>query len=384
MQKQATLLRFILLSGLGITALPAHANVIQYFFGNNYKNPAALGTIPRASVTIGATGINPMLDFKGTTLAGTGSASSNEYDVLPYFYGGIRLSPDWVVGLNISHPFYGDQRYGTDSIVRYDATTTRINTTDINPQVSYQLMKNLIIGAGVNFTQFNDTQLDVVSVIPGIGSITDKSSAWYRGWDVGLLYTATPVDYIGLSYFSALPATTQTGTSSAGSLTNDQYYLTGAYAPATTILSYTHVFNPALAANVQVSYSQWSVIKTMALNNMVGYGTFTMPLNYNDTIAAAVGARYAFRPDWAVLGALAFDQGAATDFTRSVQFPNDNAYIGALGLEHNFCKGLSGKLLYSYVYADTRVDHTFGMPTAAVGDIDVRANVLDLSLTYKI
>ena len=381
MRKSEKLFCFFVLSGLSIVALPAHATVIQYFFGSNYKNPAELSTIPRAEVSAGVTGINPVMKFKGVSGGGSGTATTDETDALPYFYGAFRLDPQWVVGLNISRPFYGDQKYSENSIVSYESTQTLMHNVDINPQISYQVTKQLAIGAGYNFNDFYDTQLNFVE--PGLGNVENKSSGWYHGWDVGLFYTLTPQDYLSLSYFSALSATTQTGTSRVGATINNNYALAGAFTPATTLVNYIHIFNQQWSSSIQVGYSQWHSIQNLVLTNVANYGTLALPLHYRNTYSAQAGARYAFAPGWAALGGVGFDEGASNDFTRSITFPNDDAYAAALGLEHQFCKDLIARLMYTYITADTRVNHSLGF-SPSVGDIDLHANVVDFNLTYKI
>jgi long-chain fatty acid transport protein len=376
------LLGYIFFGGLsGAIALPAKANVIQYFFDNNYKNPAELSIVPRAQVTAGMTGVNPVMEFNGVSSGGSGKASTNENDLLPYFYAAFRLSPQWVVGLNVSRLFYGDQAYPNDSILRFDSTQTKVSTIDIGPQVSYQVTKKLAIGAGYNFDDFYKTELNFVE--PGFGNASNESSGWYHGWNAGLFYTLTPQDYISLAYFSTLSATTQTGRSSVGNLVNSQYALRGAYTPATTVLDYIHIFNREWSTMVKVSYSQWSSIQNLVLYNVVNYGIFTMPLHYRNTYAAQLGARYAFNPDWAVLGGVGFDQGASNNFTRSINFPNDNIYAATVGLEHQFYKTFTANLMYTYAFVRTQVNHPLGI-SQSLGNINVHANVLDLSLTYKV
>jgi long-chain fatty acid transport protein len=380
MRKSEKLFCYILLGGLSITTLPASANVIQFFFGSNYKNPAELSTTPYAQATLGATGVNPVMHFKGTSAGGTGTASSDESDVLPYFYGGFRLSPKWVVGLNISHPFYGTIRYPENSILAIDSTQTITRDIDYNPQISYQATKNLSIGVGYNLNNYYDSEVNFV--IPGLGNAENKASGWYNTWDIGAFYTLTPQDYIGLSYFSALEKTL-TGTSRVGNMVNHNFQVENFNLPATTELTYLHIFNRQWAINFKAFYSQWSRLQEETSRNVVVYGTFSAPVHYRNTFAAELGARYAFAPDWAVLGGVGFDQGASNDFSRTLSYPTDDAYAGALGLEHAFCKNLSSTLMYTYVTADTHVNHPLGI-SPTVGDIDIHANLLDLSLTYKI
>lgn len=382
MRKSKKLLRCILLSSVSFIALPAKASVIQYFFANNYKNPAELGMIPQAQVTVGASAINPNMEFKGTSFGGTGTASSHNIDLLPYLYTGYRIAPQWVVGLNISHPFYADQQYSDDSIVAIETTKGKVNTTDINPQISYQVTKNLIIGAGYNFTDFSKVLIAAVLPVPGFGSVAATSDAWYQGWDVGLLYTLTPQDYLSLAYFSKMTKN-QTGESHGDLYSSNNYELIGANTPATTILNYLHIFNRQWSAMAKVSYSQWSCIQNLTLYNVVGYGTINYPLHYRNTYAAQIGARYAFAPDWAVLGGAAYDEGAANMFSRSVQYPSDDAYAFALGFEHQINKSLSANLMYTYAFSNTHVSHAFNR-SPTVGNIYIDANALDLSLTYKI
>ena len=157
------------------------ANVIQYFLGTSYSNPADINNINQTELIIGTTAVNTFAKFTGTSTYGTGTASTNEFNSLPYFLGAIRLNSQWVIGLNISQPYFANVQFGDNSIVKGDTTQTYLRDVDINPQISYKANEQLSVGAGLvanyMYTALNN------SFVAGTGYVVNSAPTWYYGWD---------------------------------------------------------------------------------------------------------------------------------------------------------------------------------------------------------
>ena len=82
-------MRFSVTGLLCLVCLPIHANVIQYFAGISYSNPAELFTVGKNEFILGGTGFYTVARFEGSVLnfntgkQGYGTAYSKTSTLLP-------------------------------------------------------------------------------------------------------------------------------------------------------------------------------------------------------------------------------------------------------------------------------------------------------------
>jgi long-chain fatty acid transport protein len=357
----------------------AYANVMQYFFGTNYRNPSELRNINHCEVWLGAPIVNIYTKFNGSALGGIGTGSSSETDILPFFFGGIRINKKLTVGLNVSQPFFTNFQYGDNSILNADVAQNITRDVDINPQFSYQLTDKLAIGAGFIANDFYNMELNFS--LPQIGHTISKAQSWSYGWDLGFSYTFDPKDFLNIAYFSKLTPNFK-GSSTGAGIINHHFAFVNLNFPATTKAEFMRILTDKWALNFKVYYTQWSIIKTVIMHNVVGGKNLFFPLYFHNSWAFDLGTRYQIKPKWALLGSIMLDEGAADLRGRTVAFPTDNALILALGTNYSFSKKTSIQLVYAHGFVNTKIDHPLGLlPT--VGSIGLRGNSIELSFIYK-
>ncbi|KTC87700.1 MULTISPECIES: OmpP1/FadL family transporter [Legionella] len=373
--------RLVVFSTLFTFATLSYANVIQYFFGFNYRNPTDANTVKHSEVLFGAPIINTYAKFTGIAKGGIGSASSSETDALPFFYGAVRLNDKVAVGLNISNPYYTNFQYPQNSIIRYDVTKFITRDVDINPHITYKLSDKLAVGGG--FVANYVYQEDLDFVVSNFGNVTTQSKSWNYGWDLGFSYKFDDKNSFKLAYFSGL-VTNYLGISTAQvGIINDNFRFSRFYLPGTTKAEYTRLLNDKWTLGLKLFYIQWGILKSVYLQNVASGGTIPIPVHYHNTWAFQAGANYQVNSKWGLLGSVIYDEGAPKLKGRTVAFPVDDAVALIVGTTYKFTDAAALQVAYSYAFNNTRLDRPLNT-SDAVGRMRFHANVLEISLNYKI
>ncbi len=247
-------------AGAGGAASAYDASTIFY-------NPAGMSFLQdKLTVTTGLSYIIPNIGFTNQgslTAPGSpiqqqtlGPGVTKSYNApffnstVPQLYIAYKINDKLSVGLGVNAPFGLETNYDIHSVVRYNATQSRITKFKFKPSVSYKILPNLSVGAGFNISytqvalhnaidfglinaQLTQGIVNGILTNPGIpaalrprvaaaaatatavtvGGITPQQSDGYArlggddttyGWNVGLLYEPLKGTKLGLSFRSQL------------------------------------------------------------------------------------------------------------------------------------------------------------------------------------
>ncbi len=70
--------------------------------------------------------------------------------IVPQFYVAYKYNDRLAFGLGVNAPFGLNTNYNSQSVVRYNATDSRITMVNVNPSISYKILPNLSLGAGID------------------------------------------------------------------------------------------------------------------------------------------------------------------------------------------------------------------------------------------
>lgn len=383
-------MRIIAVAMLPILSFNAYANVIQFFTGISYSNPAELFQTKDSQLILGGTALNAKMRFNGLSLnANTfgyeqGVARFNTTGVLPYGRLAHRISDRLVLGLDVTEPYFSKIDWGNDSVLRYVSTQTLLTDIDISPRASWSVSKSLYIGGGLNFNQTRNAQVNFAYPVSPTqyGNLVNKLSSYKLGYDLGAYYVVNPTNYVGLSYFSALNMR-MTGTSQLdGTYTDMNSSLS---LPATTVLSYTHMFSQAWLTNWQVFYSDWSNVRSLVLNSTAAGRNFNFQQDNHGSVAVvgAVRHQYSAKLGLTLIGVV--DTNPASDALRGPGLPSDNQYFLAIAADYQANRNTSFKLTYGRGVSNPLISTNFtppgGQPSPLTfGRININAQVIDLQI----
>ncbi len=350
----------------------------------NYYNSAGLVRIPHQQLVVSATGVLAHVKYTGSASApglglpynDSGSASTYSPALIPAIHYALPLSDALYFGMSVTEPYGVSYSYPDDSLVRYDIVSAKAQSLDLSPSLAYKVSDQFSVGVGIDALYMSVYQKYMVRTQPftvNSDSIAKADlSGWGYGWHAGMLYQITPHTRVGLNYRSQIvnqlagksqlsvyngPAT---GTTTSN---NFQSRIT---TPPTTSLSLYHDMTNRWAIMGTVDYTQWSVYKTVPVNNAASLGSQTVsisiPQYYHNAWRYAVGTSYQLTPRWLIRSGISYEQGASNATYRDMLIPegtHTDIAVGGhyqasttvgldIGYVHNFFKAVPMNYVSDY------------------------------------
>ncbi|MDY0310332.1 MAG: outer membrane protein transport protein [Castellaniella sp.] len=393
-----------------------------------FFNPAGMTLLPGMNASAGAVAIKPNFKFSndgstrpthfgGNALGPLGGGASGGSDgddagtwaAVPNAYFTWQVNPRIWLGLGLSVPFGLMTDYEEGWAGRYHSEKFSIESINVNPSIAFKATDTLSIGAGVSYMHLDaDYRKAQYAAImhPIAGPLTGdlearvkaKGDGW--GWNVGLLWQATPETRFGLSYRSKVKIDADGTTkirnrslpgAAAGALagmgvigTHDAE--TTVELPDTAVLSVVHQLNDRWTLLGDVSWTGWSSIPELKIEN-TGVPDAELDLRFKDSWRVALGAHYKYSDSWTFKGGVAWDQSPVRDDAfRPASLPDNDRYWVSLGAQYRFNKNTKVDFGYAHMFVKkTSVNNTSDPEGAGVlrGDYDSRGNILGVQLSHQ-
>ncbi|MFC3909896.1 OmpP1/FadL family transporter [Legionella dresdenensis] len=374
-----------------------NANVFQFFTGISYSNPAELFKVKNNEFIIGSTEVYVEGRFTGNALnfntlnLDYGESDTKRTSILPYGRIASRINDKLVWGVDVTQPFNSYLVWGKDAVTRYASIDVLITDVDVSPRLSAEITPKLHAGVGVNFNFLKNNEVNWALPVNATqyATLTNRTTGFGAGYDVGLSYMINPTNFIGASYYSAIRQNTRGQSMFAGNISNDIRF--NFRFPATSLFNYTHIFSPTWLGNIQAIRSEWDanqfarVLNTAAPPPAGPNFIFTMK----------------YKPSWAFVGVLrkqvnektglsflgVVDDGPERDIYRTLNFPADRIYLLGLSTDYHLNQTTSVELLYGHAFYNTLLGNyvTVGnqqMPLTS-GRVRINADVIDLRLKVQ-
>ncbi len=354
----------------------AYCAVDQLLNGNFYQNPAELSLIDEIQLMGGNLFITPTFKFTGTSAGGTGSATSNVTNYLPYLLTAYRVTDRFVVGFNITPSGYGHLDWPMDSIVVNDSTVTNLLYYRAAIQSSYQLTDKLALGVGLNLEENYLAELDFV--IPNQGNQINKARGLNYTADIGLLYKFNPRNTLTMAVYSPVDNKLGYGSSVLNTTVSNNFSLNLAEA-AVAFVGLQHQLTDKWFLEEKVYWSGWSILKNIYFTNTTT-GTYVTPTNWKDVWSYQGSTRYAITEKIALLGSAIYETNPTTVATNQLGYPLSDSASGSIGLDLSLQKKLSTQIVYSY---GTFISKSPINTSGSKGSVTANSHAVILQLTYK-
>src|SRR5438093_5854971 len=142
----------------------------------------------------------------GSNAAFTGSGGDAGKDALvPSMFFAMDLGPQWNFGVGVSVPFGLKTEYESNWIGRFQGISSKVETLNINPSVSYNFSDAASVGFGLSYQRGKIDLLQAVSfgaLGEGQNKVNLDGDAW--GFNVGALFNVAPATRLGIHYRSSL------------------------------------------------------------------------------------------------------------------------------------------------------------------------------------
>ncbi len=386
----------------GSAAVAENASTIFY-------NPAGMTRLPGVNISGGVNAIRPSFKFDdngstgpgGMPLGNNNGGDAGSTGIVPNLYASWELTPEWFVGLGIGAPFGLMTEYDDDWVGRYHSRKFEIQSVNVNPSVAYKVSDRLSIGAGLNWTYLDAEYKRAVPmafagpagplIFPDAGAqVNMRGEGW--GWNVGLLYDITPDTTVGLSYRSQVKINADGHTKLSdvpafAPLPTRVDASTTVKLPDTAILSLSHNLNSKWQLLADVSWTGWSSIKSLDIDNGPVLGEDSLDLKFRDTWRVAFGANYHMNQAWTFKAGVAWDQSPIRDAThRPTSLPDNDRIWASLGAQYRFNDQTTIDVGYAHLFVkSTDIDNT--TDTAKKGNVrgsySSDANLLGVQVSYR-
>lgn len=309
----------------------------------------------------------------GGPVLGSGYQSSISPSVfVPDAYLSFRINPKLVAGLAIVAPFGLKTGYGPNSVVRFAADGSYVETININPALAYAYNDQWAFGLGLQvqylratFSNYNGpytgTALDTFFAANSPTNL--KASAWGFGLTVGTTFNLNPETHFGLGYRSqvseALNGNGRQFTApgpvvpapSPDFLFNAETNVTASVkTPAVLTLSAARdIGNWTVKASAQLNF--WNSFNQLSIYMPNAFATnSTIQTHWQNAWLGALGADYRFNPAWTFRGGLAYDETPTQNTYRDPRIPDSDRIWLALGGSYKANKNFSFDGAYTHLF----------------------------------
>lgn len=347
-----------------------------------YFNPAGLARLPGRQAVIAGHAILPTPEFanSATTIAplqvnlGGNGGTAGELAFVPNLYLSWQVNQDWFAGLGLNAPFGLKTGYDANWAGRFHAIESSLKTINVNPSVAYRLSDAVSLGAGLSFQKADAKLSNAVNYSAaafaaggapllaaiggagqeGVGLIKGDDSTW--GYNLGALFNLGEDTRIGLSYRSSVKhqlkgtvAFTNRPALLAGGIPDGAVTAT-LKLPASASWSLFHRYNERWDLLADISWTQWSSIRSLDIYRDTGALLSTTPLNWRNTYRLSLGANHRYSETWTLRLGIAYDQSPVPDFDRTPRVPDNDRTWFSVGAQYNLSKDDAIDFGYTYIY----------------------------------
>jgi len=371
-----------------------------------FFNPALINKLEGTQIESGTTLIFPSWKFKSDV---TGKIAETE-DKMFYpstFYVTHKFNEKISAGMGIFTPFGLATIWEDDWEGRYIATKSDIQTFNINPVVSYQILPNVTFAAGVDVLLL-DTTLEKKINLSGFG-LSDANQKFKGngngiGYNLGILYDINKDISFGASYRSEikvdidgtsdfdLPADTPSTLRALFPDTDGKADIT---LPQLIQAGICYKGFERLTLETAFRWEGWSSFEEIKINldpPVAGSNTSITEKDWQDTYSVNLGAKYQVKNWIALLGGYSYEGNPIPDKTFDPVVPAANSHLFTVGTSIKR-KKFKIDLAYSYLKIEGRSknnavddnssDGLVNAATSANGKYDSNIHFVGISLTYN-
>jgi long-chain fatty acid transport protein len=351
-----------------------------------WSNPAGMVLLNQNEIDGSINGIFPSVAFTGSNsnpyTPGSNVSGGNGGNLIQAaatagLYGVWSVTPDFKIGFGADSPYGQRMANPLDFVGRYQSLVSSISDTQFTISAAYKINEQWSIGGGpvIDFFSARLTQAlnTPLSSLAGDGVADLHGSDTAAGFNLGVLYQATPDLRFGLDYRSRIQhniSGTQTVSvpSAYTSGVLGPYSALGQYiagqlnaqnSPAATSITLPDSLTggiywqatPQLALLSDASWTDWSLLKSIDVTPSSALATPTSIVeNWHNTVAVSVGANYHLTKTLMLQSGVGFDQSPVTESNRTSRIPDSNRYEVSIGAQYEILPNLTLQVAYAHIF----------------------------------
>lgn len=427
----------IALGALGSTA--SHAAAFQLLEGNAsglgnayagsaavaedastvFFNPAGMTLLPGRNVAFSVDLVRPSAKFsnQGSSNAllqgiGGNGGDAGDWAAVPAGYMTWQLNDRVTLGLGLGAPFGLKTEYTPDWVGRFHALKSELKTINVNPSVAFKVNDKLSVGAGINLQRIEADLTSAVNAAPLLvgllgpvaaqgamakARIEGDDTAW--GWNVGLIYQLSNDTRFGLAYRSKISYTLSGSATFSGMNSTGNLAVPGLNAslggkvraevelPDVATFSVVQKISDRWTMMGDVSWTGWSSLQALRIDNVSGVNVSTEELKWRDTWRVAFGGTYAYTDALSLKFGLAWDQTPVRDTSRLPRVPDEDRVWLSLGLQWRPNATSAVDVGYAHLFVkDAKINNNGGNALAKgtlIGEYDNAVDILGVQYSTR-
>jgi len=377
------------------TALNFDASSMQW-------NPGALATLDsKYSFSLGGFGTLTKAEYTG--LNGTES-TDNPTNTPFYFYGSMKVSDKFAVGLGVYTPFGNTMDWGETWSGRYLIQDISMKSIYIQPTISYKVNDWLSVGAGLNIV-YGDVELN--KAIPvfhpvngsflGDGKVNISGNNIQFGYNLGVFLQPNDKLNIGISYRSQIDVKLEYSDADANfSLLADALPDGGVAAelplPSSLNLGVAYQINEKWLVSADVNFIKWSEYESLDFDfENPAVPDSQSKRDWDNTMTWRFGTRYTASEKLDLYAGLYFDKTPTNTMFYSLETPGADKVGVSLGFSYKLTDKLSldATVLYNEGEKVTAAETNptsqaiYQNPQGFTGEYKYRAWLPGVGITYN-
>ncbi|MCB4756243.1 MAG: outer membrane protein transport protein [Elusimicrobia bacterium] len=365
-----------------------------------FYNPAGLAQVKGWQIMVGGSIL--ALKTEHITPTGIKDKTASNLPIAPYFYlTGAPSNSPWTFGIGVNSPFGLVTEWKNDSFSSYWATKSQVYMYAVNPTAAYALSEKLSLGAGVDY--FNIYNVELNQRVPGLpaspegdGKFSGDGAGW--GYNFGALWKPVEKHSFGLSYRSKVNVKVKgdtelsgvTGALSLLYLGGASSYKTGASTkmkfPQSLLLGYGFHPNSKWTVFADYEWFNWSRNKETKFDYDQNNALLTqsVPREWRNSNNVGVGTEWKAK-DWLDLrcGALVYE-AVVPSKTLESSLPDSSRFDLTIGV--GFHLGNSNiDFAYNSIFFNNRnIDNNAGNSFSSMdGKFKTMINIFSVGLSHK-
>ncbi len=370
-----------------------------------WSNPAGMTLLPAGKQAAAALHVlKPSFKFQnnGSTGAfaapGTGEGGDGgDWAFVPNGFFTMDITPRLRFGLALNVPFGLTTEYDAGWRGQLTGLKSEIKTINVNPSIAFKVNDTLSIGAGFSVQKIDAELTGFTGSAAGGILELDADDVGY-GFNVGMMYQATPNTRIGASYRSSIKYELEGSANFSGTaaalLRSD--VRADLRVPESVSLSVFTTLNPQWELMADATWTRWSRLQQLVVTrttatpagSAAGSTLTSLDFQWDDVWRLGVGANYRMNDRTKFRFGLALDKTPTKDATRTPRLPDQDRTWLALGVQYRLTK--SGMLDVGYAHEfirDANINTTQAPltcpPHCLTGKFENKADIISVQYTHS-
>jgi long-chain fatty acid transport protein len=370
-----------------------------------YYNPAGMTLMKKAAISVGASLIQPKVDYKSNS--GDESQMRRGSYVIPNMFFVQPVGEKFAVGFGAMSSWGLTTSWNPDSFARYNATKSVMENKDFLISAAYQLNDQFSFALSLDIDDSHvDKQKKLAQGVGADGNFQLKGDSTGYGYRIAGLYKLNERHQFGFMYRSTIQhkykgkITLKDLNNAAGSNMYQAVFGATDYEtdviskmvlPDSIVLGYSFKPTSKWTFNADVEWMNWSVVNEEELacpsesdptRNFILAGT-PGSNDWQSAISAAVGLQYDITERFRVRTGYYHHQAPVPTNNWQANMSDAVSHGVTLGLGYDFTESLTLDLAWSGIYYMKReIDNTVAGGTIN-GTYRQTCNLLYLTATYK-